>query len=114
MDAGALADEISEAIGIKIGLRWMVIKTGAKKISEATKTRALSIEVANELQWLAQRKLMKLYSKTNRSCDTYPNGIRLCYVKLKRDALNSEEKGKLDKLRHRQHNFLKSIKSSTT
>ena len=27
MDAGALADEILEAIGIKIGLRWMTIKT---------------------------------------------------------------------------------------
>ena len=114
MDAGALADEISEAIGLKIGLRWMTIKTGAKKISESTRTQALIVEVSNEHKWMCQRKLVKLYSRTNKSCNSYPNGIRLRFVKLKKDALNSEEKGKLDKLRNCQLNFLKSIKTSTT
>ena len=56
---------------------------------------------------------MRLYGRTNKSSINYPNGVRLRYVKLKKDALNSEEKGKLDKLRNRQMNFLKSIKSST-
>lgn len=114
MDAGALADKIAEDIGIKIGLRWKVIKTGAKKISNETKTRALIIEVSNEHKWTCQRKLMKLYGRTNKDCSEYPNGIRLRFVKLKKDALNAEEKGKLDKLRNRQHNFLNSIKSSTS
>ena len=114
MDAGALADEISEVIGIQIGLRWMTIKTGAKKISDKTRTRALIIETANDNKWKCQRKLMQLYGRTNKPTSSYPNGIRLRFVKLKKDAINAEEKGKLDKLRNRQQNFLKSIKSSTT
>jgi hypothetical protein len=30
MDAGALADEIEDLVGVKIGLRWKVIDVGAK------------------------------------------------------------------------------------
>ena len=32
MDAGALADEISDYIGKKVGLRWKTINTGTKKL----------------------------------------------------------------------------------
>ena len=31
MDAGALADEITDVIGVNVGLRWKVISTGQKK-----------------------------------------------------------------------------------
>jgi hypothetical protein len=29
--------------------------------------------------------------------EDYPNGIRLCFVKSKRDAINTNEKGKIER-----------------
>ena len=37
---------------------------------------------------------MRLYGRINKKAPNYPNGIRLRFVKLKKDALNAEEKGK--------------------
>ena len=33
--------------------------------------------------------------------EEYPNGIRMRFVKLKKDSINAEERSKLDKLCHR-------------
>lgn len=45
--------------------------------------------------------------------ESYPNGIRMRFVKLKKDSINAEERSKLDKLRHRQVEFLKNIDKHT-
>lgn len=34
MDAGALADEISDIVGVHVGLRWKGINTGARKVQQ--------------------------------------------------------------------------------
>lgn len=39
MDAGALADEIKDITGIAIGLRWMTVNTGTKKIAERSQLK---------------------------------------------------------------------------
>jgi hypothetical protein len=46
--------------------------------------------------------------------EEYPNGIRLRFVKSKRDAINTKEKGKIERLKLRQKIFLNNILSSTT
>ena len=114
MDAGALADEIADMIGINVGLRWKTISTGAKNISEKTKVQALCIEVAAKEKWACQTKLLKLYSRSIQGTDKYPNGIRMRFVKLKKDAINMKEKSKLDKLRERQKQFLAGITTVVT
>jgi hypothetical protein len=44
----------------------------------------------------------------------YPNGIRLRFVKNKKDGINSTEKSKVEKLRARQQSFLNNIVSTET
>ena len=44
----------------------------------------------------------------------YSNSIWLRFVKVKKTAVNSAEKSKMDKLRIRQKDFLKAIVSTTT
>ena len=112
MDAGALADDISDAIGYSVGLRWKTIDTGSKTIN--SKIKALAIEASAAVKWSVQRKLKRLYSRTIKNASAYPNGIRMRYVKLKKDSVNAEERSKLDKLRHRQGQFLKDIQSHTS
>ena len=113
MDAGALADEISDHIGANVGLRWKVINTGTKVINKDKMVRALAVECSASIKWRCQAKLLKLYSRTMKSVRDYPNGIRLRYVKVKKSAVNMVEKSKMDKLRARQKEFLKSICSTT-
>ena len=112
IDAGALADELSEVLGPKVGLRWKSLDTGSKTIK--TRTRALTVEVSSQVKYTAIRKLTKLYSRVIKPTSEYPNGIRLRFVKLKKDAINAEERSKLDKLRYRQQQFLEGIKSTTS
>ena len=114
MDAGALADEIKDAIGIPVGLRWMTINTGTKKIAESSKTRALTVEISNKHKWKGQRALLNLYSRVMKPSSEYPNGIRMRFVELKKDSINAEERSKLDKLRHHQFEFLQNINSTTS
>ena len=114
MDARALSDEIEDMIGIKVGLRWKTIATGVKNISDKTKAQALCIEVSAPEKWKCQRKLLELYSRSIKSVNDYPNGIRMRFVKLKKDAINMKEKSKLDKLRERQRQFVASICSQVT
>ena len=112
MDAGALADEIMEAINIPIGLRWKNINSGTRNTSTQNQTKALIVEVSNKHRWQCMTKLLRLYSRSMKSANSYPNGIRLRFVKLKKDCLNKAEKDKMDKLKQRQKAFLEAIQSS--
>ena len=51
MDAGALADEISDTICINVGLRWRVISNGQRKMGKDNMVRALSIEIFAKHKW---------------------------------------------------------------
>ena len=111
MDAGALADEISEQIGIPVGLRWRTIDIGIKGIiPENQRVSALHIEIEKKQKLKGLRKLIKLYPRTLLATHKYPNGIKMRFVKNRADALNLPEKRKIDKIRARQEKFTKSIK----
>jgi hypothetical protein len=111
MDAGALADEISEHIGIPVGLRWRAIDIGIKgKIPDNQKVNALHVEVDKKNKMKAMKKLFELYPRTLVSTHLYPNGIKMRFVKNKSDAINIPEKRKIDKLRARQEKFSKTVR----
>ena len=99
IDAGALADEISDTIGIDVRLRWRVISQGQKNMSKDNMVKALSIEISAKTKWQGQQRLLKLYSRTIKQPHEYPNGARLQFVKLKTSSVNHIEKSKLDKLK---------------
>lgn len=114
MDAGALVDEIEDLIGLKIGLRWKIIDVGAKgKLPESQRIRALNVEVNARNRWDAQRSMIHHFGRNMQPKD-YPNGIRLRFVKNKKDGINSIEKSKIEKLRARQQSFLSNIQSTST
>ena len=115
MDAGAMADEIADLVGIKVGLRWKVIDIGVKgKIPEAQKVNALIVEVESKYRWEAQQKLTNYFGRARKDICEYPNGVRIRFVKSRKDALNASEKGKLDRLRARQQLFLSKIQTHET
>ena len=115
MDGGALADEISDMLGVNVGLRWKMINLGTKgKVSEDKKVSAMAIEVDTKYKWQAQKKFIQFYGKEIQRPDYYPNGIRLRFIKAKKDAINAKERAKLDKLRERQKAFLSTIKATQT
>lgn len=114
-EPGALADEISDMIGIQVGLRWKVISTGKRgKIPDNKKVFALVVEVDKREKYSAQQALIKFFGRKIKETHEYPNGIRMRFVKNKSDALNTVEAAKLDRLRERQKVFLKSIQTCET
>ena len=116
MDAGALADEIEDQIGIKIGLRWKVIPTGntKSKMPDKEKINALEVEVDRNERDFAQRKLLRFYCRSSKDTKEYPNGIRLRFVKPYAEAVSTNEKSKINLLRNRQAEFLNGIVSRST
>jgi hypothetical protein len=111
MDAGALADEIGDQIGIPVGLRWRAIDIGIKgKIPDNQKVNALHVEVEKKSKMKAMKKLFELYPRTMVNTHLYPNGIKMRFVKNKSDALNIPEKRKIEKLRARQEKFSKKVR----
>jgi hypothetical protein len=111
MDAGALADEISDQIGMPVGLRWRAIDIGIKgKIPDQQKVNALHVEVDKKSKMKAMKKLFELYPRTMVNTHSYPNGIKMRFVKNKSDAINIPEKRKIDKLRARQEKFSKTVR----
>jgi hypothetical protein len=76
--------------------------------------RALNVEVDSKYQWESQRKLINYFGKKIKNLSEYPNGIRLRFVKNKKDGINTVEKGKIERLRARQKVFLQNIVTSTT
>ena len=115
MDAGAMADEIADLVGIRVGLRWKVIDIGVKgKIPDAQKVNALVVEVETKYKWEAQQKLTSYFGRNWKDIKEYPNGVRVRFVKQQKDALSTVEKGKLNRLRSRQQLFLSTIQSTET
>jgi hypothetical protein len=115
MDQGALADEMSDILGFNLGLRWKVIDIGVRgKIPESQKVMALSVEVEQSHRQEYQRKLISMYGRQVKEVHEYPNGVRLRFVKQKSDCYNTNEKGKIDRLRQRQQMFNKSIQRTQT
>jgi hypothetical protein len=113
MGAGALVDEIEDLVGVKLGLCWKVIDVGTKgKLPETQQVRALCVEVNSRYRWDTQRKLIAYFGCNLKSLKEYPNGICLRFVKNKKDAINSAEKSKIEKLRARQKFFLSNIISA--
>ena len=101
MESDSLADAISKAIGIEIGLRWKMISFGTREpIPKEQQVRALHIEVAVENRLPAQRALLAVYGRKNTG--NYPNGIRLRFALPIGAAYNLNTKAKLEKLRFRQ------------
>lgn len=101
MDSGALADEISDMIGINVGLRYKGINTGTRNVKNQNIVQALVVEASAQHKWEVQAALLQLYSRTMRDPSDYPNGIRLRFVKMKKAGVNQIKKGKMDKLRQR-------------
>ena len=115
MDSGALADEIADVMGVNVGLRWKMINLGTKgKVPEDKKVSTIAIEVDTKYKWQAQRRFIQFYGKEIQATDYYPNGIRLRFIKAKKDAVNAKERAKLDKLRERQKAFLTTIQTTQT
>jgi hypothetical protein len=115
MDHGALADEMSDILGFNLGLRWKVIDIGVRgTIPESQKVMALSVEVEQNHRLQYQRKLISMYGRAVKEVHEYPNGVRLRFVKQKSDCYNTNEKGKIDRLRQRQQLFNKSIQRTQT
>ena len=114
MDAGALADELSEIIGIQVGLRFKGINTGTKTAQSHNIVKALVVETSARQMWEVQRVLLKLYSRQINTPTEYPNRIRLRFVKMKKSGVNKVEKAKMDKLRQRQKEFLATVTSHTS
>ena len=115
MDSGALADEIADVLGVNVGLRWKMVNLGTKgKVPEDKKVSAIAIEVDTKYKWQAQRRFIQFYGKEIQPTDYYPNGIRLRFIKAKKDAVNAKERAKLDKLRERQKTFLTTIQTTQT
>ena len=109
MDVGTLVDEIEDMIGTNVGLQWKTIPTGAKITTDKNKVQGLCIKVPSKEKWACQWELLKLYSRTIKEPSVYPNGICMCYIKFRKDAINMKEKSKLDKLHERQRQFLQGI-----
>jgi hypothetical protein len=115
MDQGALADEMSDILGFNLGLRWKVIDIGVRgQIPDSQKVYALSVEVDQAHRSQYQRKLITMYGRDVKEVHEYPNGVRLRFVKQKSDCCNTNEKGKIDRLRKRQQMFNKSIQRFQT
>ena len=115
MNAGAMADEIGDLVGVQVGLRWKVIDINVKgKIPDSQKVNALVVEVETEYRWESQQSLIKYFGRHRKDICKYPNGVRVRFVKNRRDALNASERGKLDRLRSHQQLFLSKIQSYET
>ena len=115
MDAGALADEITDTIGTNLGLRWKTISTGQKgKIPQNQKVFALIVEVDKMKKGSAQERLTREFGRKIRLTEDYPNGVRLRFIKTRKDAANIKEAAKHDRLKRRQKRFLESIETAET
>ena len=114
MDAGALADELSDTIGINVGLRYKGINTGTKSANQHNIVRALVVEASAAFKWEVQAALLNLYSRKIKQPHEYLNGIRLRFVKMKKSGVNQVEKCKMEKLKQRQKEFLDTVTSHPT
>mmetsp|Transcript_18174 Transcript_18174/g.25679 ORF Transcript_18174/g.25679 Transcript_18174/m.25679 type:complete len:158 (-) Transcript_18174:235-708(-) len=113
MEAYVLAEAISTAIGIQVGLCWKMISTGTRgKIPQEQQVRALHVEVDSSYQMLAQKALLSTYGKQNSG--NYPNGVHLRFVLPISAAYNTHTRSKLEWLKARQQLWSKSYKTTTS
>ena len=108
IDAGALAEDLYDKFEIQVGLRWMTIDAGTKgKMPNDKKVFALHVEAIRSEKNTVKKALLKLYSRTSwANSNDLPNGVRLRFVTLRREATSTHSITKLDRLRHRQKGFL--------
>ena len=108
-DTDALAEVISRLVGFQVDLQWRMVATGKKgKISEEQKTYALHVEVEDKggQKYEYMNILLKRYGRNTGTVEcNSPNGVRMRFVKLQRDAISTKEKEKLNRLRIRQKKF---------
>ena len=115
MDAGALADDISETIGYAVGLKWKVINNGEKNLKKKSDNiKALIVETSARHRDQCTKALVKLYASTRKSNLDYPNGIRLRFCVSFRGNINPIKRRKAVKLRTRQKIFLETIRCTTS
>ena len=105
----ALGKVIARAVGFQVNLQWRMVATGKKgKVSDEQKTYALHVEVEDKggQKYAYTNKLRKRFGRNTHSVgDNPPNGVRMRFVKLQRDAVSTKEKEKLNRLRVRQKKF---------
>ena len=91
MDAGALAEEIYDMDGIKLGLHWRVIDQGLKgKIPNEQRVSALHIESLLENKSKAINALLSMYGrKMTPDNEKIPNGINFIFITLTRSSVTS-------------------------
>lgn len=109
MDKDMLAEQIEQAIGVQVDLRWKFINT-SKYISDYAikkKWMALHVEVDEKNAKQAKRGLTKFYSSTS---NVFPLGIRMRLVAEYRDVKgNPIMMAKHARLRARQASFISVI-----
>ena len=112
-DTEALSEVISKTMGFKVDLQWRMVATGKKgKINEEQKTYALHVEVEDKggQKYVYMNKLLKMFGRTSGELVSHsPNGVRMRFVKLQRDAISIKEREKLNRLRIRQKKFVSVI-----
>lgn len=112
MDLGALSDAILEQLGIRVGLRWKVLKLDIRgQISEDKRIFAIHIEVDKDNRKAAIKKLSETYTRTVHDPSHYPNELVMRYIKLKSDCYDTASRRKVDKARIRQKAFTQNIVS---
>ena len=107
-DAGAIADDLYDKFQIQVGLRWMTINSGTRgKIPKDQLVKALHVEAIKSEKSLVKKALLKIYSRISWSRNVdLPNGMKLRFVTMRKDATSTHSITKLDRLRQRQKGFL--------
>ena len=110
MDKESLSEEIGDRIGTAVAVRFKVISIGRKgSIPDEQRVQALHVEVNREEKPAAWRRLKELYGATSRPPHVYPNCTRMRLVPEIESALNKTARGKIERLRAKQQQFLKAI-----
>ena len=108
-DTESLGDVIAKTVGFQVDLQWRMIATGKKgKVSEEQKAYALHVEVEDKggQKYEYMNRLIKKFGRNLHAIGSNPpNGVRMRFVKLMRDAISTKEKAKLNCLRIRQKKF---------
>lgn len=114
MDAGALADEMSEQFEFEVGIRWKTIYTGKGRTREEDKVFALALDLEAKQSKAQVKKIVQFYNKRNRAPEEYPNGIRLRFVKSIDDCINRRDQAKVLQLKSKQKSYLQAVRTTTS
>ena len=110
MDKAALSEDISVKIGTDVALRFKVISLGRRgSIPDEQRVQALHVEVNRDKKQSAWQKLRELYGSKPKPPYEYPNCTRMRLVPEIEAVLNKTARGKIERLRAKQQQFLKAI-----